>query len=45
LIDDPVRARYPYASGTESITRFMTCKQLENESLADYVKLFKSKEP
>jgi hypothetical protein len=44
LINDPVRARYPYASGvTEAITtRFMTCKQLENESLTDYVKRFKS---
>jgi hypothetical protein len=42
LIIDPVRARYPYASVTESITRFMTCKQLENESLADYMKKFKS---
>jgi hypothetical protein len=42
LINDPVRARYPYASITESITRFMTCKQLENESLTDYVKRFKS---
>jgi hypothetical protein len=42
LINDPVRARYPYASITESITRFMTCKQLENESLTDYVKQFKS---
>jgi hypothetical protein len=34
--------RYPFASVTESITRFMTCKQLENKSLADYVKRFKS---
>jgi hypothetical protein len=42
LINDPVRARYPYASITESITRFMTCKQLENESLTDYMKRFKS---
>jgi hypothetical protein len=42
LINDPVRARYPYTSVTESITRFMTCKQLENESLTDYVKRFKS---
>jgi hypothetical protein len=42
LINDPVRARYPFASITESITRFMTCKQLENKSLADYVKWFKS---
>jgi hypothetical protein len=42
MINDPVRARYPYASVTESITRFMTCKQLEDKSLADYVKRFKS---
>jgi hypothetical protein len=42
LINDPVRARYPYASITESITRFRTCKQLENESLTDYVKRLKS---
>jgi hypothetical protein len=42
LINEPVRARYPYASITESITRFMTCMQLENESLTDYVKRFKS---
>jgi hypothetical protein len=42
LINDPVRATYPYASITESITRFMTCKQLKNESLTDYVKRFKS---
>jgi hypothetical protein len=43
LIIDPVRARYPYASMTESITRLMTCRhQQENESLTDYVKRFKS---
>jgi hypothetical protein len=42
LINDPVRARYPYTSVTESITRFITCKQLENKSLTDYVKRFKS---
>jgi hypothetical protein len=42
LINDPVRARYPYASMTKSITRFMTCRQQENESLTDYVKRFKS---
>jgi hypothetical protein len=42
LINDLVRARYPYTSITESITRFMTCKQLKNESLTDYVKRFKS---
>jgi hypothetical protein len=42
LINEPVRARYPYASMTKSITRFMTCKQQENKSLTDYVKRFKS---
>jgi hypothetical protein len=42
LIDGSVRARFPYASMTESITRFMTCKQQENESLTDSVKWFKS---
>jgi hypothetical protein len=41
LINNPVRARYPYASVTEATTRFMTCRQLENEPLADYVKRFK----
>jgi hypothetical protein len=42
LINDPVRARYPYASVTEAMTRFMTCRQLQNEPLANYVKRFKS---
>jgi hypothetical protein len=42
LINGPVRARYPYASITELITRFMTCKQLKNESPTDYMKGFKS---
>jgi hypothetical protein len=41
LIKDPVQARYPYASVTEAMTRFMTCRQLENKPLADYVKRFK----
>jgi hypothetical protein len=41
LKNDPVRARYPYASVTEAMTRFMTCSQLENEPLANYVKRFK----
>jgi hypothetical protein len=41
LINNPVRARYPYASMTESISRFMTCRQQENESLTDDVKRFK----
>jgi hypothetical protein len=42
LINNPVRARYPYASVTEAMTRFMTCRQLENEPLADYLKRDKS---
>jgi hypothetical protein len=42
LINDPVRARYPYASMTESIPRIMTCRQQENEPLTDHVKRFKS---
>jgi hypothetical protein len=42
LINDPVRARYPYASVTEAMTRFMTCRQLENKPLANYVNRFKS---
>jgi hypothetical protein len=36
LINDLVRAIYPYAFMTESITRFMTCRQQENKSLTDY---------
>jgi hypothetical protein len=42
LINNLVRARYPYASITESISRFMTYKQLEIESLTNNVKRFKS---
>jgi hypothetical protein len=41
LINNPVWARYPYASVTEAMTRFMTCRQLENKPLANYVKRFK----
>jgi hypothetical protein len=41
LIINLVWARYPYASITEAMTRFMTCRQLENKPLADYVKRFK----
>jgi hypothetical protein len=41
LINDLVQARYPYASVTKATTRFMTCRQLENKPLADYVKRFK----
>jgi hypothetical protein len=42
LINDPVRARYLFASVTEAMTRFMTCRQLENKPLVDFVKRFKS---
>jgi hypothetical protein len=42
LIYNPAQARYPYTSVTEAMTRFMTCRQLENKPLADYVKRFKS---
>jgi hypothetical protein len=42
LINNPVQARYLYASVTEALTRFMTCRQLENEPLANYVKRFKN---
>jgi hypothetical protein len=42
LINNPVQARYPYASVTEAMTRFMTCRQLENEPLAGCLKRLKS---
>jgi hypothetical protein len=41
LINKPVRARYPYASVAKAMTRFMTCRQLENKPLANYIKRFK----
>jgi hypothetical protein len=41
LILDPVRARYPYTSVTEAMTRFTTCRQPENKSLAEHMKLLK----
>ena len=41
LMHDPVRARYPWASMTESLARFLNMKQHENEQLLDYVKRFK----
>jgi hypothetical protein len=41
LINNLVRARNLYASVTEAMTRFMTCRQLENEPLANNVKRFK----
>jgi hypothetical protein len=42
IINDPVQARYPYASVTEAMTRFMTCRQLENKPLANYLKRIES---
>jgi hypothetical protein len=41
LMHDPIRARYPFALLTEAMLRFLTCKQLENESVNNYVKRFK----
>jgi hypothetical protein len=41
LINNLVWVRYLYASVTEAMTRFMTCRQLENKPLANYVKRFK----
>ena len=41
LMHDPVRARYPYASLTDALSRLMNCKQMDNESANDYMKRFK----
>jgi hypothetical protein len=41
LISNPVQARFPYASVTKAMTRFMTCRQLENKPLVDYIRRFK----
>ena len=38
---DPIRAKYPYASLTEELMRTLNIKQLEQESLIDYMKRFK----
>ena len=38
---DPIRAKYPYASLTEALMRTLNIKQLEHESLIDYMKRFK----
>ena len=37
----PVRVKYPYASLMEAVARTLNIKQIENESLIDYVKRFK----
>ena len=41
LMHDPVRARYAYASLTDTIERLMQTKQQENEHLLEYTKRFK----
>ena len=41
LTHDPIRARYPWASLTEALLRFVNMKQSDNEGLLDYVKRFK----
>jgi hypothetical protein len=41
LMQDPIRAQYPFASLTEAISRMLNLKQSENEGLLDYVKRFK----
>ena len=39
---DPIRAKYLYASLVEAISRLINAKKMENETLLDYVKRFKS---
>ena len=41
LMHDPIRAKYPFASLTEAILNMLHIKQLENESLLEYIKRFK----
>ena len=41
VMHDPIRAKYPYASLTEALMRTLNIKQLEQESLIDYIKRFK----
>ena len=41
LMHDPQRAKYPYATLTDSFTRLLNILQAENEELLDYVKRFK----
>jgi hypothetical protein len=41
LMHDPIRAKYPFASLTEAISRMLNLKQSENEGLLDHVKRFK----
>jgi Reverse transcriptase (RNA-dependent DNA polymerase) len=41
LMHDPARAKYPFASLTESIVRMINTRQKEGEHILDYVKRFK----
>jgi hypothetical protein len=41
LMHDPIRAKHPFASLTEAISRMLNLKQSENKGLLDYVKRFK----
>jgi hypothetical protein len=41
LMHIPIRAKHPFASLTEAISRMLNLKQSENEGLLDYVKRFK----
>ncbi len=41
LMHDPERARYPYASLTDAMSRLINIKQYESETLIDYTKHFK----
>ena len=41
VMHDPIRVTYPYASLTEALMRTLHIKQLEQESLLDYMKRFK----
>ena len=38
---DTVRARYPYASLFDAISRLLTLREQENEHLNEFVKRFK----
>ena len=38
LMHDPIRAKYPFASLTEAITRILNIRQMESEGLLEYVK-------
>jgi hypothetical protein len=41
LMHDRIRAKYPFTSLSEAISRMLNLKQSENEGLLDYVKRFK----